>query len=65
MKKAIKYLNTQIFIFCTGYVKIKARVSNTERTKSKELELIAGAIYTAIPVLKALILCQREKEGLK
>ncbi len=34
-----------------GYVVVKAKISNVERTKSKEIELIAdtGAIYTAIP----------------
>ena len=34
-----------------GYVKVKAKVSNVERERSKETELIAdtGAIYTAIP----------------
>ena len=34
-----------------GYVKIKAKISNIEKTKSKEIELMAdtGAIYTAIP----------------
>ena len=34
-----------------GYVKIKARISNAKRTRSKEIELVAdtGAIYTGIP----------------
>ncbi|MHC1635644.1 MAG: nucleotidyltransferase domain-containing protein [Candidatus Methanospirareceae archaeon] len=34
-----------------GYVKVRAKVSNVERERSKEIELIAdtGAIYTAIP----------------
>jgi len=34
-----------------GYVKVKAKVSNVERERGKETELIAdtGAIYTAIP----------------
>lgn len=34
-----------------GYVKIKAKISNIEKTKGKEIELLAdtGVIYTAIP----------------
>ena len=34
-----------------GYVRVRAKVSNVKRERSKEIELIAdtGAIYTAIP----------------
>jgi len=52
-----------------GYVKIKAKISNTDRTKSKELELIAdtGAIYTAIPenILKSLDIMPKGKRRFK
>jgi len=52
-----------------GYVKVRAKVSNVERGRSKEIELIAdtGAIYTAIPedILKDLGIVARGKRRFK
>ena len=45
-------------------IKVRAKVSNVERERSKEIELIAdtGAIYTSIPedILKDLGIVARE-----
>jgi len=50
-------------------IKVRAKVSNVERKRSKEMELIAdtGAIYTAIPedILKDLGVVARGKRRFK
>nr|MCR5852936.1 hypothetical protein [Methanophagales archaeon] len=50
-------------------IKVRAKVSNVERERSKEIELIAdtGAIYTAIPedILKDLGLLRGERGDLR
>ena len=52
-----------------GYVKVRAKVSNVERERSKEIELIAdtGAIYTPIPedILRDLGVVARGKRRFK